>query len=83
MPRAFNTLTQKIEALRIPGYVNKWITSFLSERNKWMTSILSERKIKVKIGRNISDYCDLNTDTHQVSVIGPLIFNVFINNLTK
>ncbi len=75
LKKAFDTcshkiLLKKLQHLGIKGMALKWFTSYLANRQQW-----------VDIDGDLSEPREINISVLQVSILGPILFLCYINDL--
>ena len=70
--KAFDTVNHQILLAKLSNF------DFSADVIKWMESYLTNRKQSVHIGNSYSSYLDCNIGVPQGSVLGPILFSLYI-----
>ena len=75
LTKAFDTLNDKLLRAKLNAY------GFSFSAIKFIQSYLPERFQRVNINSNFSEWCKILLGAPQGSILGPLLFNIIINDI--
>ena len=75
LSKAFDTLKHNLLLAKLNAY------GFSFNAIKLVQSYLSERFQRVNVNNNLSEWCKILLGVQQGSILGLLLFNIFINNI--
>ena len=75
LSKAFDCLNHQLLIAKLDAYV------FEHKSLNILLSYLSGRKHRTKVNNHLSDWADILSGIPQGSILGPLLFNIYINDI--
>ena len=75
LSKAFDCLNHELLIAKLEAY------GFDNSSLNYIYSYLSDRKQRTKVNNSYSEWCNIRTGVPQGSILGPLLFNIYINDI--